>query len=484
MNIKSLNSYLYATPRTLLFYFAVLTLLLSVTVSGLSFTLNIPVLYITGSVILVAWFILIFMSVLPQTDIMLSNQMNQLKRRVIGIFIGLFVLGLLEAVTVGVLVPHFLKNQNMPSGFSQVLAEIKRDYEYNDATALSQQAVDNLLEGKNPYAHANIVQALLKYNSTYDRVTPLRVGVFSEVFPAPQNSKLEQLWNKAVQTPSQVPPEIESDVCYPAGSFLLPAPFIFLGITDIRIVYTIFLLAGLAYALWIIPKKKRLLFIGVVLISLELWNSILDGGELGNICFPLLLIAWLALNRNLWLSAICMGLAVATKQTAWFFLPFYLILIFKTAGVKKVAVVISIIAGVFLATNLPFVIADPKLWLNSVTSPMTDQMFPLGSGLVTLVTSGLMNIQSSLPFTILEVISCVVAIVWYFKYCKRYPQTGPVLAIVPLFFAWRSLFSYFFYVDIILMAYILVNDDSGWQPNLTGANSPENKPGIQVAAGK
>jgi len=33
------------------------------------------------------------------------------------------------------------------------------------------------------------------------------------------------------------------------------------------------------------PKKKRLLFIGVVLISLELWNSIFSGGELG-ILFP------------------------------------------------------------------------------------------------------------------------------------------------------------------------------------------------------
>ena len=67
------------------------------------------------------------------------------------------------------------------------------------------------------------------------------------------------------------------------------------------------------------------------------------------------MVAWLALNKNYWLSAICLGLAVATKQTAWF-VSFYLILLFKTQGVKRLLTVLSIIAGVFVVTNLPFAI--------------------------------------------------------------------------------------------------------------------------------
>ena len=262
--------------------------------------------------------------------------------------------------------------------------------------------------------------------------------------------------------------------------FLLPAPFIFLGITDIRIVYAIFVLAGLVYAAWIVPKKKRLLFIGVALISLPLWNSLADGGELGSLCFPLLVVAWLALNRNLWLSAICMGLAVATKQTAWFFIPFYLVLLLRTQGVKKLLAVSSIIAGIFIFTNLPFVIAAPRLWFTSMMSPMTDPMFPIGSGLITLVTSGILNIRSSLPFTILEGIVFIIAILWYFRYCRRYPQTGLVLAVVPLFFAWRSMFSYFFYVDLISLAYIMVNDDTDRKTILPATNPLDNKPVISV----
>jgi uncharacterized membrane protein len=191
-----------------------------------------------------------------------------------------------------------------------------------------------------------------------------------------------------------------------------------------------------------------------------LWNSLADGGELGSLCFPFLMVAWLALNRNMWLSAICMGLAVTTKQTAWFFLPFYLILMLKTFGFKKCLAPVAIIVGIFIATNLPFIIADPRLWFNGVTSPMTDPMYPLGSGLVTLITSGLMNIESSILFTILEALSFIAAILWYLKYGLKYPQTGPLLAIVPLFFAWRSMYSYFFYADLIALAYILVNGNN------------------------
>jgi uncharacterized membrane protein len=169
-----------------------------------------------------------------------------------------------------------------------------------------------------------------------------------------------------------------------------------------------------------------------------------------------------------------MGIAVATKQTAWFFVPFYLILLFKTYGVKKLFAGIALIAGIFVITNLPFATGNWQIWFNSVTSPMTDLMFPSGLGLITLVTSGIVKLRSSLPFTILEAISFIVAVGWYFKYCRKYPQTGPLLAVVPLFFAWRSLFPYFFYVDLISLAYIMVNEENLLQKIApeTGAANP------------
>ena len=279
MSIKSFSSSLYSTPRTLLFFYAVVILLLSTVIFSFGFILNSPAILIAATVILFIWFVTIFLSLLPQTDVVLSNRMHQLKRGALKIFLSLFVGGLLVAVTVGILIPDVIQNRNTSGDLRQLLTGVQRDYGYNDGTILSKQAVENLLNGENPYAHANIIQALLEFNGSYDRVTPLRVGTFYNVFPYPTAGQLEQLWDKAVLTSSQVPPEIESKVCYPAGSFLLPAPFVFLGISDIRILYAIFLLAGLAYAVWVIPKKKRLLFIAVAFISLELWNSLFPAGR-------------------------------------------------------------------------------------------------------------------------------------------------------------------------------------------------------------
>ncbi len=336
MNIKSLGSKIYSTPRTLLFFYAVVILLLSTVIFSFGFVLNIPALLITATMILLLWFVVIFISLLPQTDVVLVNHAAQLKRGAQIIFVSFTVIGVLVGITVGIIIPHVIQNKNTSQDLRQLLTGVQRDYGYNDGTILSKQAVENLLHGKNPYANANIIQALIDFNGSYDRVTPLRVGKFYDVFPYPSQSQLTDLWYQAVLTPSQIPPEIESRVCYPAGSFLLPAPFVFIGIGDIRIIYAIFLLAGLIYAAWVIPKKKRLLFIAVAFISLELWNSLFSGGEMGNLCFPFLMVAWLALNRNLWLSVICMGIAVATKQTAWFFVPFYLILLAKTYGLQKI----------------------------------------------------------------------------------------------------------------------------------------------------
>ncbi|HXY74445.1 MAG TPA: glycosyltransferase 87 family protein, partial [Dehalococcoidales bacterium] len=326
-------------------------------------------------------------------------------------------------------------------------------------TALCHQATDNFLAGRNPYEYANVVTAVQQFHGSSDRITPLRKGQLANVFPYPNDNQIEEIWNQAVANPSQPPIELESQVCYPAGSFLLLSPFVALGIKDIRIIYLLFVIAGLAYAVWKIPPKYRFIFIGVALVSLELWNSIANG-ETGAIVFPLLIVAWLSLKKNFWLSAIFMGLAVATKQTAWFMLPFYLILAWHYWGAKKLFANIGIIAGVFFVLNGYFMAANLELWVKSVLSPMLEPMFPIGVGAVTLATSGLFNIRSELIFTTAEIISGVVCLIWYFKYHAKYPNAGIILGTVPLFFAWRSLWSYFFYIGLILVAAVLTTEQN------------------------
>jgi hypothetical protein len=383
--------------------------------------------------------------------------MRWLKPAALTIFTVLFVLGLVLLITLTSYGLGVFQVDRLGEKPEQLVTSFENVFAYNDATALCHQATENLIEGNNPYANTNIVSAMQQFNGSYDKSTPLREGKFAEIFPYPTAQELELLWLEALETPEQVPIELESKLGYPAGCFLLPAPFLLLGIEDIRIVYLILILPVLVYVTWKIPINMRLLFIGAVLVSLELWNSI-AAGETGSLYFPFLLLAWILPRRHLWLSALFMGVAVSTKQVSWFLMPFYLILIFRTMGIKRILTVLAIIIVVFLIANLPFIVRDPGLWLNSLMAPMTDNLFPLGVGVITLVTGGIFDIQSSLVFSILEVIIGIMVIVWYFRNCLHYPHVGPLLAILPLFFAWRSLWPYFYYFDIVILAAVLVNE--------------------------
>jgi hypothetical protein len=66
MRITRLRFFQDATPGQLLFCLAVPTLLLSVIISGLGFMSNSPTFFISGSALLIIWFIMIFAAALPQ----------------------------------------------------------------------------------------------------------------------------------------------------------------------------------------------------------------------------------------------------------------------------------------------------------------------------------------------------------------------------------------------------------------------------------
>ncbi|RJO62533.1 MAG: DUF2029 domain-containing protein [Dehalococcoidia bacterium] len=451
-----------AAPRVMLFFPAILFKLISSALSTAAYALHSGSLTVAGMVFWVVWMSTLFLIALPQTDRLLAGLARWLKPLSITLLVVLVVVGVLEyaaaaATSTGISLPNVVGHRT-----SELLTAQNINLTYNDATALCHQAIDNLFEGKNPYAEANIVTANLRFNIDADpwlKTTPIRVGRFADDFPYPGDEELKSVWYEAALSPEIVPPEFETKLNYPAGSFLLAAPFVWLGIEDLRWVYLLAIIAGLAFAVVKSPVNMRLWLVGAALASLEIWQSIASG-ETGTLIFPFLLGAWLLWRKKLWLSAVCMGVAIATKQIAWFFMLFYLILIARTLGWKKASVVILISGGVFLAFNAVFILQDPGLWLSSVLAPMIDKFFPMGVGPVGLVVSGYIQTQSSLVFSLVEITALTLALTWYWRNCLRYPHTGIILAVVPLFFAWRSSWWYFFYFDIILLAIIIIGDYS------------------------
>ena len=75
-------------------------------------------------------------------------------------------------------------------------------------------------------------------------------------------------------------------------------------------------------------------------------------------------------------------------------------------------------------------------------------MFPRGAGLVFLSTNGGLPLPPALLYAALEAAAGLVCLLLAWRSRRSSPELGAVLAVVPLFFAWRSLFSYFFLLPL------------------------------------
>ena len=178
--------------------------------------------------------------------------------------------------------------------------------------------------------------------------------------------------------------------------------------------------------------------------------------------------AWLWRERR-W-SGLLLGIAAATKQLAWFFAPFYLLAVLSRQG-WRVALRRSVEAfAVFAVTNLPFVVVDPGAWLAGVTAPVADPMFPRGAGLIFLVVNHLLPLWPPLAYTAMELVAFAVCLVVAWRSRRTSPELGAVLATLPLFFAYRSLFSYFFLLPLFAFAGVVRMPVGTLEPELARAS--------------
>lgn len=443
--------HVYRTGRVRLFFISAACKLTALAVSGAANFLSSASIAGLGIAIWLAWFVLIAIIALPQSEIFLSRQ-RWLERAAIILTLVILITGIVWGVTVFTL--HSDKNP-LTRYAPETAGTLAGLFSYDDATALWQQATENLLQGKNPYTAANVVSASSGHQVSAIQITPLRRGIFADTFPYPAARDLDRLWQEAQQHPETVPVELETNYSYPAGSFLLPVPFFLAGIRDLRIISAILVMAASGIVIWRL-RDRRTVFILAVLVSLELFNIIVMG-DTGTLQFPFLLLGWFLWKTNWKTSALLMGLAISIKEVSWVYWLFYLILVFRDRGWARLWQVLAAGGGIFLLLNVPFAALNPGAWFSSFGAIAVDPLFPVGVGTVSLVTSGILTVSSPRLFdlTALAVLAAGLGIYWV--YGRRFPYLGPVLAILPFFFSWRSLWGYFFYADIIILACILYN---------------------------
>lgn len=311
----------------------------------------------------------------------------------------------------------------------------------NDGTSLDTYAAMELMQGNNPYVTSNMLHIARLFSLDPTWTTPLREGQFAGRLNYPTPVELRTVLDTDLK--AGLAPEFEAKVSYPSLSFLTLVPLIWLGIYNVLPLYLLSYVILVAIGWSVVRREMRPWVIVFALANISMWSSVL-GGNLDVVTILFLVLAWLWRDRR-WPSALALGLALACKQPAWFFVPFYAILIFRSSGWKESIYRLVVAGGVMLALNLPFILWNPHAWVAGVMAPINDPMFPTGVGIVGLVGSPLsQNYMSSMMYSVLEyAVFYPLCIAWYWRLCKTHPEAAMLLAVLPLFFAWRSLPSYF-----------------------------------------
>ncbi|MBX5449291.1 hypothetical protein [Thermogemmatispora sp.] len=314
----------------------------------------------------------------------------------------------------------------------------------NDGTTLDTNAAALLLSGHNPYSDSNFVSIARTFAIQPEWTTPLRQGRFANRLDYPSDAELEAAFSAALK--SGQAPEFEGKVSYPALSFLTLVPFVLLHsplrTVNVLPLYLLSYLLIIAIAWRVARQELRPWVLLLGLANVPMWVST-TGANLDIFCCLLLLLAWLLRERG-WLSALLLGLAIATKQPAWFSTPFYLIMVWRLYQPWEAVRRLGIAALTALTVNLPFIVWNPGAFVAGVLAPLNDPMFPLGVGIINLSATHLIPYLPEKVYLVFELIAMAAALIWYWQICRSRPEAAFFLAVVPLFFAWRSLSSYFY----------------------------------------
>jgi len=97
---------------------------------------------------------------------------------------------------------------------------------------------------------------------------------------------------------------------------------------------------------------------------------------------------------------------------------------------------------------------DFSAWVHGILAPLTDGLFPLGAGLVGLVTSGVLPYAALPVFTVL-MLGCVAAsVVAALRWERARPGVGVLVGAMALFVGPRSLLEYIAAAGVLVVCVV------------------------------
>ncbi len=295
----------------------------------------------------------------------------------------------------------------------------------------------DVLHGVNPYTDSSIIwRAALIWPKMGS--TPLQRGAFASCSLCfPSQNQVDSLMRVEALNPLARGPEWDPRTGhnYPAGSFLLAAPLVWAGLPSIAMldILATFVIIG-----FVVQKAPAGSKITVLVASMAMASTFFTEFDALALVFILAAWQWITKTKT---SAALVGIGCAVKQLAWFFAPFYLIYTWKRYGMRQTAIRAGWIAVFFLLPNLPFILLSPQAWLQSMFVPMSDPMFPVGIGFVSLSIGRALPLFAPAVYSILE-FSAWGGLMVYQLLRRGYRNDGLIVALIPIFFARRALITY------------------------------------------
>ena len=254
-----------------------------------------------------------------------------------------------------------------------------RHYYSTDSGAFNQVATRLLLDGHNPY-------------------TSSMAGAANLLHPA------AAFWTYQVDGSHTL------GISYPAGSFLLQAPVMALGITHM-ISDWVDLVAWLVTAVLVFCMLPRALrWLAPTLLLTGVLVGPFSSGGTDALFVPFLVLAVWRWDRwpgrttawlPAWVGPVSLGIACSVKQSPWFCLPFLLVGVACEArraggggrwdGIRPAVRYGAIVLGTFLVVNLPFLLWSPSAWTKGIFLPMVEPLVADGQGVVAFALHGLIG---------------------------------------------------------------------------------------------
>ncbi len=328
----------------------------------------------------------------------------------------------------------------------QVIESLQGFYRI-DAVAYAHIDVELVLHGKNPFTDdAAFWEAYRRWPQALS--TPIMGGAFgNNPLVYPHNWQIDNVLHLEAAHPGMRGSGFDPATVhnYPAGILWLALPLVWAGLPSILWLSLLAWAGAIALVLARTPARERGAALFVLILSPVAFRTVLSNFDIVSLVFVLAAWHWMGRRTS---SALLMGFACAIKQTAWFFLPFYFVDVYRREGWRGVLRRGLWSALAFLLPNLPFILASPVEWFKSIWLPLTDPMFPIGVGAVALAFGGLLPILTPHIWTLLEVLVFGGLLVSQYRRSTIVPDSL-LLALVPLWFAWRSPLNYFAWMPLM-----------------------------------